>query len=48
MNRGAWRAMVHRVTKSRTRLSNFTFTCFFQTYMHKDQMLFNLFLYKQI
>ena len=26
MDRGAWWATVHRVTKSRTRLSNFTFT----------------------
>ena len=26
MNRGAWRATVHRVAKSRTRLSDFTFT----------------------
>ena len=25
MDRGAWWATVHRVTKSRTRLSNFTF-----------------------
>ena len=26
MNRGAWRATVHRVAKSRTQLSDFTFT----------------------
>ena len=26
MDRGAWQATVHRVTKSRTELSNFTFT----------------------
>ena len=26
MDRGAWQATVHRVTKSRTRLSDFTFT----------------------
>ena len=26
MKRGAWRATVHGVTKSRTRLRNFTFT----------------------
>ena len=26
MDRGAWPATVHRVTKSRTRLSNFQFT----------------------
>ena len=26
MDRGAWWAIVHGVTKSRTRLSNFTFT----------------------
>ena len=25
MDRGAWRAMVHRVTESQTRLSDFTF-----------------------
>ena len=29
MDRGAWWATVHGVTKSRTRLSNFTFTCHF-------------------
>ena len=29
MNRGAWRAAVHRVPKSRTRLSDFTFTFHF-------------------
>ena len=29
MDRGAWRATVHRVTKSRTRLSDFTFTFHF-------------------
>ena len=29
MNRGAWQAAVHEVTKSRTRLSNFTFTFHF-------------------
>ena len=29
MNRGAWWAAVHEVTKSRTRLSNFTFTFHF-------------------
>ena len=28
MDRGAWRATVHRVTKSRTRLSDFTFFTF--------------------
>ena len=28
MDRGAWWAIVHRVTKSRTRLSDFTFTLF--------------------
>ena len=26
MDRGAWRAMVHGVTKNQTRLSDFTFT----------------------
>ena len=29
MNRGAWWAVVHGVTKSRTRLNNFTFTFHF-------------------
>ena len=29
MNRGAWQAAVHGVAKSRTRLSNFTFTFHF-------------------
>ena len=28
MDRGAWQATVHGVTKSRTRLSDFTFTFF--------------------
>ena len=28
MDRGAWRATVHGVAKSRTQLSEFTFTCF--------------------
>ena len=30
MDGGAWQAAVHGVTKSRTRLSNFTFTFHFQ------------------
>ena len=29
MDRGAWKAAVHRVTESRTRLSDFTFTFHF-------------------
>ena len=29
MGRGAWKAAVHGVTKSRTRLSDFTFTFYF-------------------
>ena len=29
MDRGAWQATVHGVTKSRTRLSDFTFTFYF-------------------
>ena len=29
MDRGAWWATVHGVAKSQTRLSNFTFSCFF-------------------
>ena len=31
MDRGAWWAAVHGVAKSRTRLSDFTFTFFFST-----------------
>ena len=31
MDGGAWKAAVHRVTESRTRLSNFTFTFHFHT-----------------
>ena len=31
MDRGAWQAAVHGVAKSRTRLSNFTFTFHFHT-----------------
>ena len=40
MDRGAWRATVHRVAKSRTRLRNFTFT-FTQVavYFHKLNFL---------
>ena len=30
MDRGAWQAIVHGVTKSRTKLNNFTFFLFFQ------------------
>ena len=30
MDGGAWKAAVHGVAKSRTRLSDFTFTCPFQ------------------
>ena len=33
MDRGAWRATVHRVTKSWTRLSDFTFFTFTFTYL---------------
>ena len=29
MDRAAWKATVHGVAKSRTRLSDFTFTCFY-------------------
>ena len=39
MDRGAWWATVHRVTKSRTRLSDFTFT-FFYPYIHGLPTLF--------
>ena len=31
MNRGAWRTTVHGAAKSGTRLSDFHFTCFFQS-----------------
>ena len=31
MDRGAWQATVHRVAKSQTRLSGFTFTFHFHT-----------------
>ena len=31
MDRGAWKAAVHGVVKSRTRLSDFTFTFHFHT-----------------
>ena len=32
MDRGAWWAAVHGVAKNRTRLSDFTFTCFFYVF----------------
>ena len=35
MDREAWRAIIHRVTKSRTRLSDFTFTFHFHA-MEKE------------
>ena len=35
MDRGAWQAAVHGVTKSRTRLSDFTFTFHFHA-LEKD------------
>ena len=34
MDRGAWKAAVHGVAKSRTRLSDFTFTFHFSLFMH--------------
>ena len=34
MDGGAWRAIVHRVTKSRTRLSDFTLTFFLYVQCH--------------
>ena len=35
MDRGAWGAIVHGVTESRTQLSNLTFTFTFNTYLYK-------------
>ena len=37
INRGAWRATVHGVTKSQTRLSDFTFTFHFHAWRRKWQ-----------
>ena len=34
MDRGAWKAAVHRVAKSSIRLSDFTFTFFFSFFFH--------------
>ena len=34
MDRGAWRATVHEVTQSQTRLSGFTFTSFVEWQRH--------------
>ena len=33
MDREAWRAVIHGVAKSQTRLSNFTFFVFFHSHM---------------
>ena len=41
MDGGAWWATVHGVTKSRTRLSDFTFTFTFQYYTWKANLIFN-------
>ena len=43
MDRGAWRAMVHRVTKSRTRLSAFTFIFHFHA-LEKEMATHSSFL----
>ena len=43
MDRGAWWAAVHGVTKSRTRLSNFTFTSHFHA-LEKEMATHSVFL----
>ena len=43
MDRGAWWAAVHGVTKSWTRLSNFTFTFLFHT-LEKEMATHSMFL----
>ena len=43
MDAGAWWAAVHRVTKSQTRLSDFTFTFHFHA-LEKERQLIPLFL----
>ena len=37
MDRGGWQATVHGVAKSRTRLSDFTFTFHFPSPMHESE-----------
>ena len=41
MDRGAWRATVHRVAKSRTRLSDFTSLQVDRSFPSKEQASFN-------
>ena len=43
MDRGAWQAAVHGVTKSQTRLSDFTFTCHFHALEKEMATHFNVF-----
>ena len=38
MNGGAWRATVHGIAKSRTRLSDFTFTFTFKGFIHNLEL----------
>ena len=40
MDRGAWQATVHRVAKSWTQLSNFTFT--FASFFKKEVKMINI------
>ena len=40
MDGGAWKATVHGVAKSRTGLSNFTFTFFFSSLITVSVLLF--------
>ena len=39
MNRGAWRTTFHGAAKSRTRISDFHFTCFFQSRLYTSWAL---------
>ena len=43
MDRGAWRATVHGVAKSRTRLSDFTFTCHFHLLTPRTDLVLQYF-----
>ena len=44
MDRGAWRATVHRVTRSQTRLRNWTHTCT-HTHTHTRAILADVFIF---
>ena len=48
MYRGAWRVTVHGVTKSRTRLSDFTFTFLCKSHLDKKEKKTVADAYKQI